>query len=123
MANRHRGELRITLCGQDITLFPNFDSLTAFEEASGMTMYEALDAVREKKLSLKAVVAALWSGWRGACKGDQAALRQVPSLAAVGDMVVQHGWPSCLAMATEYIVGTVTDPKDPDAGKGEPASK
>lgn len=120
--NKYRGEAEIVLGGKRITLLPTFQALVLFEECSGLTIYEACDLIRYRKLPMKALVAVVWSGWMGSAKGDPNAIKEVPTLDQIGEMLVVDSWLKHMPVIVNYLMSSVID-KDAPSGNGEGVSQ
>ena len=111
--NKARGETTITIGERTITLLPTYTCLVEYEEASGLSVFQSIDLIQKGGLPLKAISAAVRAGWIGSCKGDRKLVREVPSLEAIGDMVMAHGWPSLVPPITDWLLASVMDPSEP----------
>lgn len=104
MANKHRGEVDVELCGKTYTLRPSFSANCEFEDLSGTTIFEALQGLRNSKAPMRMIAAAIWAGIRGANPGKE---RECPSFSDVGEMVYKAGPGAVLTTVLQYLANAI----------------
>ncbi len=61
-ANRHRGEVEITLAGKSYVMRPTFGALAAIEAKTGEGIAELLERMRTGRVRITDVTAVIWAG-------------------------------------------------------------
>jgi len=106
MANKHRGEVTITIGGQAFTLRPTFEALVEFEERAGTTAYEALrDIMLHQRAPAKAIAAAFQAGIKAAWNPADG---PVPTFAAIGAMIQSAGVKSVIQDYTTFLTMSIS---------------
>lgn len=129
MANKHRGEIEITLNNKSFTLRPTFEALVEFEDKSGLTAFEAMRIMMDKQAApAKAIAAAFCSGIKAAWPVDAG---RPPSFSEVGAMIQAEGITNVIPMYLNYLTNALASDRDvkrmreelenADAGKGQPS--
>ena len=101
MPNPARASFEIELNGTKYTLRPTFESIMEFNDKAGLDIFQAMQKFREDKgLSVKTIVASVWSGIRGEeifqNKGNT-------TFEEIGKQCQAHGFAKCVSLAVEYI--------------------
>lgn len=120
MANKHRGEIDVEICGEKYTLRPSFEAMVEIEDRLGQSIFMALQRAQQADVPAKTVAVCVLAG-ANAYRKD----RMLPLLSydAVGAKCFEHGvvklsLPICQFLAT-CITG-VGDEEDAEerAGNG-----
>lgn len=130
MANKHRGEVTITIAGQTFTLRPTFDALVEFEDRAGSTAFEALrDIMLHQRAPAKAIAAAFHAGIKA---GWNPVDGTPPTYADIGRMIQTAGIKSVvqdystfltMAISSDDEIEQLRKVKDEqDLGKAQAAS-
>jgi len=110
MANKHRGEIELTLGGRTFLLRPTFEALVEFEDKSGMTAFEALKSLLEsQRAPAKAVAAAFWAGIRAAWKSEDG---RCPSFGEIGLLIQKDGLKSVIENYSKFLTFSISSDEE-----------
>jgi hypothetical protein len=126
MANKHKGEVDLTMGGVEYTLRPTFESLVEFEDKAGVTAYEVMgELAHGKPAGFKVIAAAVWSGIRAGWKDNG---KRPPTFIEVGEAIRRDGLATVLPAFGQYLTNALSSEADlkaaanaGDAGKAATA--
>lgn len=99
MSNTLRGEVTVTLGGEEFTLAPTFDAICEFEERVGASVISCIQKASEKgDVSMRVVASALWAGIRGSDKNKEPLPYQ-----EVGRRIVADGLPKFIEVSMTFL--------------------
>ncbi len=113
MANEQRGEREIILCGETLTLAPEFHGLVEAEQKAGCSLTAMVMKLHRQEISMKEIAAVIYGGLIGAGNLKH-------SFADVGKMVQRHGVIKLIAPVGDFLVQAVKGDED-TSGNGETA--
>ncbi len=100
MANKHRGEVDITLLGKTWTLRPTFGALAEIEDATGMGLAAIVQRFASGAFGIADVAIVLREGMR-AVRDD------VPDLETIKPAIVEEGFGTYALAAGEFLGNAV----------------
>lgn len=113
--NKQRGGLSIELAGKNYMLAPTFEAIMAFEEKANVGVIEVTNKLSTTRtLSMKLVVAAIWSGIWGyySEKGEE---EKAPTFNEIGRLCLKVGLEKVIGFATVYILSMLASEEDREA--------
>lgn len=100
MANKHRGEVNITLLGKTWTLRPTFGALAEIEDATGMGLAAVIQRFASGAFSIEDVAIVLHEGMR-------AVHDDAPDLEAIKHAIIEEGFSTYAFAAGEFLGNAV----------------
>ncbi len=113
MANRHRGEVEVTLGGRRYAMRPTFAALCEIEDRTGLGLVELARRFWDGRFGVRELATVLWAGIRAA--DDDA-----PDFEAVGRLVAEQGFQSLAGPVAAFLAGVIGGE---DGAASEPAPK
>jgi len=108
MANRHRGEVEVTLGGARYTLRPTFEALCEIEDRTGLGLVELARRFWEGRFGARQLAVVLWAGIRAA--GGEA-----PDYERIGRLVVEQGFQDLAGPVARFLAGVIGGEEEEDA--------
>ncbi len=102
MANKHRGEVDITLLGESWTLRPTFGALAEIEDATGLGLAAVVQRFASGAFGIADVAIVLREGMR-AVRDD------APDLEAIKPAIIEEGFGKYALAAGEFLSNAVLD--------------
>lgn len=108
--NKHRGEIAITLDGQEYVLRPTFGALVEFEDKIGIGAYQAIQEMVQQNVRAKVIVAAIFAGIRGGWPKNAGS--PPPTFETVGGMVQRLGLHKAAEVAARWLSNALSSDED-----------
>jgi hypothetical protein len=110
-ANKHRGEVAITLAGKPYVLRPTFQAQCEIEDLTGRGMMALLDRFVRRQFGARDVAAVLYAGMKAG--GESGA-----TFEKVGEMAVEDGLVNFTTAVGDFLTNAITGGEKPKPGEG-----
>jgi len=120
MANKHKGEVDLILCGIHYTLRPTFEALVEFEDKAQTTAYDVMhDMSKGRAAGFRVIAAAIWAGIKG---GWSDGSRRPPAFVEVGEAIRCDGLASVLPVFGQFLSNALSSEADLKTAADEDAA-